>query len=83
MTKLHAKNGSLYLGDEHLLCVYDAGDCDHISWPNPNLKNLFCALFDLGNMDEGTPYYGPIYLPDGVLFGELVPCGFNLEKALA
>ena len=29
-----------------VLCIYDAGDCDTICWPHPNLENLKRALFD-------------------------------------
>jgi hypothetical protein len=46
-----------------LLCVYDQGDCDDISWPDPNRDNLHRALFDdreCGLIDDEE-----VLLPDG------------------
>lgn len=73
---LIAKDGRLYL-DDRILVVRHAEDCDTIQWPNPNEKHLEAALFDEGNM-EAQP--GPVFLPDGRKFGEIVRCGFNKES---
>ena len=46
-----------------LLCVYAAGDCDCVKWPNPNRENLQRALFDdreCGIIDDEE-----VLLPDG------------------
>ena len=31
--KLSVQDNRLYAGDNLLLCIYDAGDCDTIPWP--------------------------------------------------
>jgi hypothetical protein len=47
--------------------VYDAGDCDTIRWPNPDLENLRGALFDA--REQGfIPDLGVVKLPDGSEF---------------
>jgi hypothetical protein len=76
--------GNLYIQDREgdkvmILCVYPDGDCDTIAWPfkKKDNHNLVSALFDHGNM--GIVENGKVYLPDGKLFGEIVPCGFNPE----
>lgn len=71
---LVCKNGRLYYpetvqdpyGDAGpiLLRVYPEGDCDTISWPNPNPENLQAALFD--GLESG--FFGGdavICTPDG------------------
>lgn len=46
-----------------VLCVYDAGDCDMIAWPNPNRENLHHALFD--DRECGLIGDEEVMLPDG------------------
>ena len=61
-----------------LLCRYPEGDCDICPWPfteDDHPERLYDTLFDEGNMGNVQP--GAVYLPDGTLFGEIVPCGFN------
>lgn len=57
------------------------GDCDTISWPfqDGDVYNLAMALYDEGNMGYFSP--GPVTLPDGRLFGQLLPGGFELDSA--
>lgn len=81
--RLINKNGSLYIKgvdgeDMILLHRYPEGDCDRISWPlaQGDDKLLESCLFDEGNMDRVAA--GPVFLPDGKLFGEIVPCGFEM-----
>lgn len=54
-----------WMPDENLIliCVYDAGDCDTISWPNPNRKNLGQCLFD--DRECGVIDDQEVLLPDG------------------
>lgn len=68
-----------------LLCV-DRDPCS-IHWPfgqcefitaDEDMYHLAMALFDEGNM--GRVEAGKVYLPDGRLFGEIVPCGFNIAS---
>lgn len=81
VTKLIAEDGNLYIPHEAiadplqrayhtenvmLLVVYDAGDCDRITWPNPDHKNLFRALYDAHEMGL-LPLHGKVLLPDGVI----------------
>lgn len=64
-----------------LVAVYPEGDCDTCPWPftaDDHKQRLINALFDEGNMGRVVP--GKVFLPDGTLFGEIVPCGFNLEE---
>jgi hypothetical protein len=49
-----------------VLCVYDAGDCDTIKWPNPNVANLRRALFD--DRECGQWAGTAVILPDGTVF---------------
>lgn len=61
-----------------LLHIYPEGDCDYCNWPfesEEDKKRLAYTLFDEGNMDRLQP--GVVFLPDGEVFGEVVPCGFN------
>ena len=47
--------GYLLLGGRMLLIRYPEGDCDRISWPNPDLPALARALYDeyeMGNLDS-------------------------------
>lgn len=46
-----------------LLCIYDAGDCDSIEWPNPNRENLLRCLF--GDRECGIIGDEEVLLPDG------------------
>ena len=75
-TTLTAEYGKLRGPAGPLLVVHPEGDCDSIAWPHPNWAHLISALFDEGNIETSFEY-GPIYLPDGRLVGELVRCGFN------
>lgn len=77
MIQLIVRDGSLYYpGDPRrdiaavepgaavpVLCVYDAGDCDSIVWPNPNCDNLHRALFD--DRECGLIGDEEVILPDG------------------
>lgn len=73
MLKLVAKDGKLYFPQEVkdsfgnvgpiLICVYDQGDCDLIEWPDYNLANLICVLFD--ERECGTINCDEVMLPDG------------------
>jgi hypothetical protein len=46
-----------------VLCVYDAGDCDCIQWPNPDRENLHRALY--GDRECGLIDDEEVLLPDG------------------
>lgn len=55
-----------------LLHRYPDGDCDTVSWPNPNLKHLRSELFDAvetGDISEKTI----VRLPNGEVFPIYVP----------
>jgi len=79
VTKLIAEAGRLYIPLEAitdplqrsyhtekvmLMVVYNAGDCDSISWPDPNRENLSRALYDAQEMGL-LPPHGHVLLPDG------------------
>lgn len=76
--RLISKNGELFYPETVLdqygepspivLCVYPQGDCDSISWPRPNMKNLQRALFndrECGLFDDADV----IELPNGEAVG--------------
>ncbi len=66
MTKLTAKNGDLCLNGYVLVYRYKEGDCDTISWPNPDRKQLASILYDeieCGNLTERV-----VLLPNGDKF---------------
>lgn len=64
-------DGTLHLGDELLLCVYPAGDCDTISWPfgERDERNLTRALYDSYQCEEILKEGDTVSLPDGTHFG--------------
>jgi hypothetical protein len=57
-------------GDAILVCVYDAGDCDTISWPLPEAQHarLRRALYDGRETGLLHPLIEAVTLPDGMLF---------------
>lgn len=63
------KDGDLYYPGEDgaiLIYRYPEGDCDAISWPNPDMKNLRGVLFDdreCGRFEDEDI----IKLPDGTV----------------
>ena len=69
--QLRAVGGHLYLRDEDgkdqiLIRRYNAGDCDTISWPDPDLKNLASALYDA--FEKGQIKTRLLFLPNGDTF---------------
>jgi hypothetical protein len=50
-----------------LLCRYDAGDCDTIRWPRPQVKRLRSALFDARETGQ-IPDVRTVLLPNGTIF---------------
>lgn len=76
--KLTTKDGRLYAEDKLLLCVYPAGDCDTIPWPNlfdegdywneeKWTQALTGALYDAREMGY-VPDVHEVELPDGTKF---------------
>jgi len=66
VVKLTNRSGDLYLNGEILIYRYICGDCDAISWPNPNPQRLASVLFDAfecGDLRSRT-----VLLPDGTEF---------------
>ena len=78
--QLQAKDGCLYYPETMkdwrgksapiIVCVYDAGDCDTISWPmkKGEDKNLQRALFDDRESMDDFPLDAEVLLPNGVRF---------------
>jgi hypothetical protein len=69
--KLTVRNGDLFLGDEILLIVYPAGDCDTIGWTdldNVNREHLQVALYDAVMKGELPPNCQDVELPNGETF---------------
>ncbi len=60
-------NRQMFTEDPMIIVSYDAGDCDSINWPNPNLENLARALY--GDRECGIiPDHPVVLLPDGTEF---------------
>jgi hypothetical protein len=55
-------------GNPLLLCVYDAGDCDTVRWPNPNPDTLRAALYRAREVGLVAGYPDIVLLPDGSAF---------------
>ena len=51
-----------------LIRIYDAGDCDTIKWPNPNIENLRIALYDCRETGVLPHDIVSVILPDGTEF---------------
>ena len=69
---LQDRHGDLYLGEEILIVMYPAGDCDTISWPFTEPRHatqLEKALYDLYQCTEELKEGDTVLLPDGTLFG--------------
>lgn len=68
---IHAEDIRTWMdGDAILVCVYDAGDCDTISWPLPATQRdrLRRALYDGRESGLLPPLIDEVTLPDGTEF---------------
>ena len=60
------KNGALYLDDKKVLIYfYDSGDVDTIKTKNPNMDQLFSALYCEREMGNIPSYCNSVFLPCG------------------
>lgn len=66
------RDGALYHGDDMLLHVYAAGDCDRAPWPFKNDRDrriAAAALYDLRECSPAVPMACTVaILPDGERF---------------
>ena len=59
-------NGTLYLDDKKVLIYfYDSGDVDTIKTKNPNMDQLFSALYCEREMGNIPSYCNSVFLPCG------------------